>query len=433
MKETLYLHIPSYPELWYRQKIMQDPDTMRYNRGYDLPFDGYDKDTGCIPFPQEKWAEWYAYFVGQEPERFYAYIARKPDGAFIGEVNVHKNADAPWYEMGIVLQAQYRGKGYAGQALWLLLQYAFETLGAEAVHNDFEEERHAATRAHLSVGFTRYRQGDGILELMITREQYFREKAIRRMAAEIEAILAGCAPSIYLYGSAVLDDFRLGWSDLDILVLTKGQITGQQAGDLVLLRQRLQQEEPGNPYYRLFEGGMLPLEAFLTQEPGRVVYWGTSGQRIAESYFFDHFCMEELLQNGRLLAGEDQRRLLPKPGPADFYRDVRRHCEAIQKCAQTPERSLYSFGWLLDIARGIYTLRNGKVASKTVAAQWVLDQGLCPVPDALQTALKIRGNPMAYREDPQTLDAAQTLGAEIRRFANALEQELDAVSDRYKR
>lgn len=43
MKETLYLHIPSYPELWYRQKIMQDPDTMRYNRGYDLPFDGYDK------------------------------------------------------------------------------------------------------------------------------------------------------------------------------------------------------------------------------------------------------------------------------------------------------------------------------------------------------------------------------------------------------
>lgn len=55
-KEQLYLHIPSCEELWYRRKIMQDPDTMSYNRGYDLTFDGYDKATGCIDFPEQEWA-----------------------------------------------------------------------------------------------------------------------------------------------------------------------------------------------------------------------------------------------------------------------------------------------------------------------------------------------------------------------------------------
>lgn len=176
MKEPLYLHIPSCRELWYRQKIMQDPDTMSYNKGYDLDFDGYDKATGCIAFPEREWADWYAWFIGQEPRRFYAYIVRESDGEFIGEVNVHRNEDAVWYEMGIVLEAKYRGKGYAVDAMRLLLEYAFEKMGADAVHNDFEAERSAAVQTHLSAGFTKYRQENGMIELLITREQYFRQK-----------------------------------------------------------------------------------------------------------------------------------------------------------------------------------------------------------------------------------------------------------------
>lgn len=174
MKDLLYLHVPAYEELWYRQKIMQDPDTMCYNKGYDLNFHGYDKLTGCIAFPEKEWAHWYSYFIGQEPVRFYAYIVRESDGEFIGEVNVHINENDDWYHMGIVLEAKYRGKGYSVIALQLLLQHVFEKMGAEAVHNDFEENRIAAAQAHLSAGFTRYRQENGILEVLITREQYFR-------------------------------------------------------------------------------------------------------------------------------------------------------------------------------------------------------------------------------------------------------------------
>ena len=30
---TLYLHVPKLDELWYRKKLLEDPKTMRYNRG----------------------------------------------------------------------------------------------------------------------------------------------------------------------------------------------------------------------------------------------------------------------------------------------------------------------------------------------------------------------------------------------------------------
>ena len=428
MKESLYLHIPAYEELWYRQKIMQDPDTMSYNKNHDLNFDSYDKTTGCIAFPEQEWEDWYSYFIGQEPQRFYAYIVRESDGAFIGEVNVHRNVDANWYEMGIVLEAKYRGKGYAVAALRLLLQHAFEKMNADAVHNDFEEERSAAVQTHLSAGFTRYRQENRILELLITREQYFRQKAIRSMTSAISKILIDNQPTIYLYGSSVLDDFRLGWSDIDILVLIQERIAQLQAQELITLRQTLLENEPNNPYYRLFEGGMLTLSAFLSKESDCVVYWGPTGQRITDTYLLDSFCLAELLQSGKLLYGTEIRNRLEMPVSADFYADVRKHYENIRQYAQTTDHSIYSFGWLLDIARGIYTLRSGTVISKTDAAQWALDNNLCPVPDALEIALKVRKNPMVYRNDSKILNYAETLGSEIQRFADVLGKELDSVN-----
>ena len=44
---SLTLHIPSLEELSYREKLLSQPETMAYNRGYDLPFEGYDRTTVC--------------------------------------------------------------------------------------------------------------------------------------------------------------------------------------------------------------------------------------------------------------------------------------------------------------------------------------------------------------------------------------------------
>lgn len=250
------------------------------------------------------------------------------------------------------------------------------------------------------------------------------QNAMDRMKQRLTDILDSCTPSVYLYGSVVLDDFRLGWSDIDILVLTEKQIAEEQAQQLVRLRQSMLEEEPHNPYYRSFEGGMLTLDAFLHRKADRVVYWGTSGERITDRYVFDSFCMAELLESGVLLFGKELRGQLEMPTRDDLYAGVKRHYETIRTYAQQTDRSLYAFGWMLDIARCIYTLRTGKIIAKTKAAQWALEHDLCPDADALRAALRIRKNPLEYKDDSKAFDYAETLAAPIQRFADVLEKEL---------
>ena len=254
-----------------------------------------------------------------------------------------------------------------------------------------------------------------------------RQKSINKMVHEISGILSDCGPSIYLYGSSMLDDFRLGWSDIDILVLTGKQMSEEQAQKLLKLRQTMLEKEPGNPYYRSFEGGMLTLDAFLSGSSGRVVYWGTGGERITDTYIFDSFGMKELMESGILLYGNDIRSQLRIPSFKDLYDDIKHHYEAIRKYVQKAERSLYSFGWLLDIARCLYTLRTGEIIAKTAAADWALENNLCPVPDALKTALEVRKAPLEYKNDKQALDYAETLADSIQRFADVLEDELKNI------
>ena len=170
----LELYIPRLDELWFYQKMMSDPATMAYNAGYD-PWPGYHRDTGCIDFPQEEWAEWYADWVGQEPERFYAYIRRKSDGEWIGDVNFHRAQDKDWWDMGIVIYAPYRGQGYATPALRLMLDHAFRDCGIGCINNDFETTRDAAWKAHLAAGFRETGVRDGIRHLLLTKEEFLSE------------------------------------------------------------------------------------------------------------------------------------------------------------------------------------------------------------------------------------------------------------------
>lgn len=98
---------------------------MNNNKGYDLEIKNYCRETGGIKFPEED-----------------------------------------WYDMGIVIEAKHRGKGYAAEAVQLLLAHAFESLKSKAVHNAFEENRAAAVKTHLSAGFQVCKKENGIIEFL---------------------------------------------------------------------------------------------------------------------------------------------------------------------------------------------------------------------------------------------------------------------------
>ena len=170
--DDLELYIPTLDELWFYQEMMSDPDTMSYNANWDMDFEGYHKDTGCIDFPVSEWKAWYEDWIGNEPEFYFAYIKRKSDGAWIGNVNFHYTLKQDWWDMGIVIHAPYRGQGYAVPALRLMLNHAFLDCNVTRIHNDFEKTRSAALKTHLASGFRNIGMEGDFVQLLITREEY---------------------------------------------------------------------------------------------------------------------------------------------------------------------------------------------------------------------------------------------------------------------
>ena len=252
--------------------------------------------------------------------------------------------------------------------------------------------------------------------------------AAEKTADKIAEILGDNLAAVYLYGSCTLGDFRLGWSDIDILVLTEAAISDKHAERLVGLRQEMS-EESGDALYRCFEGGMLSLNAFIGGLSDRVVYWGTSGQRIADSYSFDAFCRKELIESGRLLRGRDIRTMLTLPDYSEIAENVRRHYDSIRKYSRLSGKSIYSFGWILDIARGIYTLRTGKIISKTAAGEWALKNNIFDDDGALKTVLEVRKDPQKFYKSAELQEAAAELDPTIQRYADVLEDELGNFFD----
>lgn len=250
------------------------------------------------------------------------------------------------------------------------------------------------------------------------------ENSIETMRGAITAVLSAKKPTMYLFGSVVLDDFRLGWSDIDILCLVEQPVSPAEAEVLVNLRQALLAEHPGNPYFRLFEGGMLSWDALLASRREPVVYWGTSGQRITDTYQLDPFSTIEIIKYGRLLCGEDHRDRFTYPSRDDLVRVVAHHYETIRTFATETSAKVTSCGWLLDIARCLYTLETGDVIAKTKAGEWALERKLAPEPEILKRAVEIRREPKRALEDAGALAWLASLGPHIQLFADTLERKL---------
>ncbi len=168
MPDDLRLYIPRPEDGWFYVRMVSDPETMAYNAPWFPP-------DGCIPEPEAGWLELQASMIGREPERFYAFLQRKSDSAFVGDVNYHRCPGQDWCDMGIVIHAPERGKGYGLQGLRLLLEQAFRRDGVPCLHNDFEPAREAALHIHRAAGFRKTGASGGIVHLAITREEYLRD------------------------------------------------------------------------------------------------------------------------------------------------------------------------------------------------------------------------------------------------------------------
>ena len=130
---------------------MEDPATMEYNAGYDVSYDGYHYDTGCIDFPEHLWQNW-ADTKLKNSNFFYAYILDNETGNFVGYCNFNKNPETGKASMGIVIKSEFHGKGYMRPAMSLLIEKAKEK-GVKFLTDTVPTNRERALKVFYDLGF----------------------------------------------------------------------------------------------------------------------------------------------------------------------------------------------------------------------------------------------------------------------------------------
>ena len=146
--KNIELYVPKLEDYWYEAKVESDPESMSYNAGYDVSYYGYHYDTGCIDFPESRWEEVYNKRIREN--RYFAYIKDNDINKYVGYVN-YQLVDEKW-ECGIVIEAKFRGKGYAKVALKLLCDEA-KNNGITELYDNFEIDRDNTLDLFKNVGF----------------------------------------------------------------------------------------------------------------------------------------------------------------------------------------------------------------------------------------------------------------------------------------
>ena len=152
----LTLYEPRLEDLWFRQMMLEDEETMSYNHAWG----------GTIPGPKERWQAWYdEWIIHHQSRRFYRY-RQDETGAFIGEIAYHYDDEISGYIADIIVYAKYRGKGYGSQGLDLLLTAVKEN-GIHILYDDMAIDN-PARKLFLQHGFSEEYRTEEII--MLKRE-----------------------------------------------------------------------------------------------------------------------------------------------------------------------------------------------------------------------------------------------------------------------
>ena len=143
---------PELEDLWFRESMMADIETMSYN----------DAWGGTIPFPKEDWEEWYTLWVRNSgQERYYRYLKDDANKVFVGEISYHFDKLCNIYICDVIIKAEFRKQGFGTQGIQLLCEAA-KANGVEALYDNIAADNPSA-HLFLKNGFSIEFQNDEIL------------------------------------------------------------------------------------------------------------------------------------------------------------------------------------------------------------------------------------------------------------------------------
>jgi RimJ/RimL family protein N-acetyltransferase len=128
---------------------------------------------GPIHLTDDEARRWFAYMIDPGSATNSYHLILDGENRPVGEVSFHRlDVDSMTAELNIKVAAPEREKGYARDALLLLLDYFFNRFGGRVLTDDVASGNLAGQQALLRLGFEHDPGSQDCFRLRMTREQY---------------------------------------------------------------------------------------------------------------------------------------------------------------------------------------------------------------------------------------------------------------------
>jgi predicted nucleotidyltransferase len=226
--------------------------------------------------------------------------------------------------------------------------------------------------------------------------------------------------SVVLYGSIVFDDLAPGYGDLDFVAVVDGDLSDDDCRKLVETRRPLRSGDYGI-VCRMLEGAFLPRRMLNPDIAGKALWWGTSGERPWDRNQLGWLVLHVIRERGFVIWGRDVRHEIPEVSRARCIEDPEQGYLATRDRARGGD--LHSVDWLLDSARQLLWLREGRLSSKSEAADWGHLHARGAWRELLPRAKELRRNP-ALADSPESQRWLDSLDEPMREARDELGREL---------
>lgn len=126
IKSPLYNEMPEIAKLW------ADVETMK-------------EVGGPIVFPKKRWEDWYQRMV-EPTDGYNQYCLVYNQAEVVGEVSFHRfDKICKMADFNIKIYDHHRGKGYAKEAMRLMMDYYFNEFGGDVLRDEVSNEKGQCT------------------------------------------------------------------------------------------------------------------------------------------------------------------------------------------------------------------------------------------------------------------------------------------------
>jgi hypothetical protein len=191
--------------------------------------------------------------------------------------------------------------------------------------------------------------------------------ALELFLREIHGFFGDRLISVVLYGSITFDDLAPGYGDLDFLAVIRDEVSDDDCARLREMRSPLRSGDYG-VMSQMIEGAFLPRKMLNPEVEGRAFWWGTGSERDWEKNVLGWVVLHVIRERGITVWGEDVRHEIPPVDRKSLIAEFSRGLLGGKPNAKGG--GLHSVDWLLSIARTLLWLREGRLSSKSEAAEW---------------------------------------------------------------